>query len=1091
MSAPKFSHGWVPLNQAAKSQQAAYQQKQAAAGQDAKSARAAQASTDANAKAGAKTAAQQHATDVVKQSDAELAKEAAAGDKVAAREIARRKTAVNKTTAAAKKAAALVKKNTKAKAGAAAKATATGAAKQAAALNQQFHKNSGVQLTAEEDLIIDLAESSGDAELIDLAGKWRHNWIPLDAVAAAVKAKRYHGGTITPDRATPRSSRGKERFGEHFGDRSKKGPARLPDRAKASRGLAGPKGAPEASPLEHVGQITPRDAVRAKRSELDQHAAAGSTVAKQEIARREARRAAAGGQVGGRKEGVPFSPKAPEKLPADEPLPKVEKNAGYGPPEPSPKGQPVKSESTLRVLPADVTPETVTGKQLAPHIANYGTPAVAKAAGFDYEHGRRPVVGELGVSHTRGSHRQGVVTKVTPTKATLSYVTEGGVKEGERIIANHHEAKVNVESRVKATEAQARKNHKFHTDQVAYADGKMTPEAYKAKYGYLPYKSDADSLDRKVAAMNIDDHAKAEGQRIRDSIMKPYSTDPHDYATVTHRQVHIKDLGLKSAPKAEAAPAATRVDPDAPGGVAVATSRKVDAPAVKSGGIPVVHKDHPNNLGKLDALPHTMIPAGDLKPGHLLVDPELHTPVHSIDHKGKTVRNSGQVSYHTFNHETGKYDEIHLNPKTMVPVHATAGKHSAADIAKAREAFNARKGLAETNAKLDVISKGQAALKVPEGERTAQHKADIAAAWDQVAAGKRAKIAAGENPSPSVHSSTVFSEHAPAGYKSTELAGTSGRARLVESASGTPIGATQQTRRVQRNAAGTGWEPGDGHHEALFGGNAIPGHFASHHDAAKALVAHHAAELDKTEKATTLSLNRGTRLAQGTPWTAVKPGHNGTAAGMAAARKTKQSFELNGHTINVEHTLTEEQTKQLLTSTHAVLSKAAPHIGDRKVNVYVPTGDKTFRHQKGKGDVLAYVARATRGEQNNTIHLSPTAAEGGGMLDAQMGSKEGGQFMPSAYSAGAQKHTIAHELGHLVDIWNTDTHAKGEGHMGASDNARSARALKDEQAAGLSFYGRSSAAEAYAEAFAEHLHGDGSNAAARKYATNYGWKAPK
>lgn len=29
---------------------------------------------------------------------------------------------------------------------------------------------------------------------IELAGKWKHGWIPLDAVAAAVKAKRYKGG---------------------------------------------------------------------------------------------------------------------------------------------------------------------------------------------------------------------------------------------------------------------------------------------------------------------------------------------------------------------------------------------------------------------------------------------------------------------------------------------------------------------------------------------------------------------------------------------------------------------------------------------------------------------------------------------------------------------------------------------------------------------------------------------------------------------------------------------------------------------------------------------------------------------------------
>lgn len=43
-----------------------------------------------------------------------------------------------------------------------------------------------------------LAEAAGVtldlANDLNLAGKWKHGWIPLDAVAAAVKAKRYHGG---------------------------------------------------------------------------------------------------------------------------------------------------------------------------------------------------------------------------------------------------------------------------------------------------------------------------------------------------------------------------------------------------------------------------------------------------------------------------------------------------------------------------------------------------------------------------------------------------------------------------------------------------------------------------------------------------------------------------------------------------------------------------------------------------------------------------------------------------------------------------------------------------------------------------------
>lgn len=344
MSTPRFSHGWVPLNQAAKAQVAAQQQKQAAATQSAsqqkaattattqataaqtkaanaqtaaaKKAAAAKATADRktaaqakkDATAATKTAAQQHALDVVKQSDAQLAKEAAAGDKVAIREQKRRATASHKAAAAAKAAS-------KASSKASAASSAKSAAAQSTALNQQFHANSGAKLTAAQaEMVYDLAMATGDAEVMDLAGKWRHGWIPLDAVAVAVKAKRYHGGGESAPKVSG-PGRGKSRVGGEFtGERNKKGPAKLPDRAKRNGGL-GAK--PEASPSVYRGGLSPNDAVRAKRSELDQHAAAGSDVAKREIARRESRRAAAGGKIGGRKEGAPFTPKSEAPFASD------------------------------------------------------------------------------------------------------------------------------------------------------------------------------------------------------------------------------------------------------------------------------------------------------------------------------------------------------------------------------------------------------------------------------------------------------------------------------------------------------------------------------------------------------------------------------------------------------------------------------------------------------------------------------------------------------------------------------------------------------------------------------------------------------
>jgi hypothetical protein len=51
--------------------------------------------------------------------------------------------------------------------------------------------------TITRERLLELADATGDPDrrdlYLDLAGRWKHNWIPLDAIAAAIKAKRMKG----------------------------------------------------------------------------------------------------------------------------------------------------------------------------------------------------------------------------------------------------------------------------------------------------------------------------------------------------------------------------------------------------------------------------------------------------------------------------------------------------------------------------------------------------------------------------------------------------------------------------------------------------------------------------------------------------------------------------------------------------------------------------------------------------------------------------------------------------------------------------------------------------------------------------------
>ena len=54
----------------------------------------------------------------------------------------------------------------------------------------------------------------------------------------------------------------------------------------------------------------------------------------------------------------------------------------------------------------------------------------------DLTFGGEPSLGETVWAFSRGGFRRGIVTKIGTKKATVSYVTEGGVAEGQRFMAS-------------------------------------------------------------------------------------------------------------------------------------------------------------------------------------------------------------------------------------------------------------------------------------------------------------------------------------------------------------------------------------------------------------------------------------------------------------------------------------------------------------------------------------------------------------------------------------------------------------------------------------------------------------------------------
>lgn len=79
--------------------------------------------------------------------------------------------------------------------------------------------------------------------------------------------------------------------------------------------------------------------------------------------------------------------------------------------------------------------------------------------------------------------------------------------------------------------------------------------------------------------------------------------------------------------------------------------------------------DHPK-LDTLEAVAGVQVAGSALKPGMVLLDPDLMTPAVSLDKKVRSARNSGEVSFLVFDLDGRTYDTVAVGANSMIWVAA-------------------------------------------------------------------------------------------------------------------------------------------------------------------------------------------------------------------------------------------------------------------------------------------------------------------------------------------------------------------------------------------------------------------------------------
>lgn len=75
-----------------------------------------------------------------------------------------------------------------------------------------------------------------------------------------------------------------------------------------------------------------------------------------------------------------------------------------------------------------------------------------------------------------------------------------------------------------------------------------------------------------------------------------------------------------------------------------------------------------STIDVLDTPATVDVKAANLAEGMVLVDPDLGTPLVGIDHKQRTVRSSGNVTFFVNDFETGGWRDMNLGSNTVVKV---------------------------------------------------------------------------------------------------------------------------------------------------------------------------------------------------------------------------------------------------------------------------------------------------------------------------------------------------------------------------------------------------------------------------------------
>lgn len=74
------------------------------------------------------------------------------------------------------------------------------------------------------------------------------------------------------------------------------------------------------------------------------------------------------------------------------------------------------------------------------------------------------------------------------------------------------------------------------------------------------------------------------------------------------------------------------------------------------------------DIDTMDAVDTVDVAANALRPGMVLVDPELLTPAVAIDHRMRAVRGSGEVRYLVADLDNGGWSEVGLRTMATVKV---------------------------------------------------------------------------------------------------------------------------------------------------------------------------------------------------------------------------------------------------------------------------------------------------------------------------------------------------------------------------------------------------------------------------------------